>query len=215
VWPSRVDRPDRPTYVLFDLDPTGVPFAHVVDAALVLRDALSALRLESVVRTTGGEGLHVLEPIARRYSHEQARRFAGIVTAALVRTSQGLVTDERSRARRHGVYIDAKMNGHGQQIVSVYSVRPLPGAPVSTPLSWDEVTEDLDPQELTMAVVLERIERQGDLAEPLLHGKQRLHLPSSLSMRFAPRRRDRAPAGACARHPLRVGIAEKAGDFSV
>jgi bifunctional non-homologous end joining protein LigD len=80
------------------------------------------------------------------------------------------------RARRHGVYVDVKMNGHGQQIVSVYSVRPLPGAPVSTPLRWDELTEDLDPASLTMDVVLERIERYGDLAEPLLHGRQRLPL---------------------------------------
>jgi bifunctional non-homologous end joining protein LigD len=176
VWPSRVDLPDRPTYVLFDLDPTDVPFAHVVRAALRLRDALVALRLDSVAKTTGGNGLHVQVPIARRYSHEQARRFAGIVTAALVRVSDGLVTGERVRARRHGVYVDVKMNGHGQQIVSVYSVRPLPGAPVSTPLRWDELTEDLDPASLTMDVVLERIERYGDLAEPLLHGRQRLPL---------------------------------------
>jgi len=178
VWPSRVDRPDRPTYVLFDLDPAGVRFADVVDAALLLRDALSALQLESVVRTTGGEGLHVHVPIARRYSHEQARRFAGVVAAALVRASDGLVTDERVRARRHGVHIDVKMNGHGQQIVSVYSVRPLSGARVSTPLRWDELVGDLDPAAFTMEVVLERIERLGDLAEPLLRSTQRLRLPS-------------------------------------
>jgi bifunctional non-homologous end joining protein LigD len=177
VWPSRVDRPDRPTYVLFDLDPAGVRFADVVDAALLLRDALSALHLESVVRTTGGEGLHVHVPIARRYAHEQARRFAGVVAVALVRASDGLVTDERVRARRHGVHIDVKMNGHGQQVVSLYSVRPLPGAPVSTPLRWDELTDDLDPAAFTMEVVLERIERLGDLAEPLLRSTQRLRLP--------------------------------------
>ena len=174
VWPSRVDLPDRPTYVLFDLDPAGVPFAEVVQAALLLRNALAAVDLDSVVRTTGGGGLHVHVPIARRYSHEQARRFAGRVAAALVRASGGLVTDERVPARRHGVHVDAKMNGHGQQIVSVYSVRPLPGAPVSTPLRWEELTEDLDPAAFTIPVVLERVERHGDLAEPLLHGSQRL-----------------------------------------
>ena len=174
VWPSRVDRPDRPTYVLFDLDPAGVAFVEVVRAAQLLHDALAGLSLESVVRTTGGAGLHVHVPIERRYSHEDARRFAGVVAAALVRASDGLVTDERVPARRHGVHVDVKMNGHGQQIVSAYSVRPLPGAPVSTPLRWDELTEDVDPGQFTMPVVLERIERFGDLAGPLLHSSQRL-----------------------------------------
>jgi bifunctional non-homologous end joining protein LigD len=178
VWPSRVDLPDRPTYVLFDLDPAGVSFEEVVQASLLLRDALAGLGLDSVVRTTGGAGLHVHVPIARRYSHEQARRFAGVVAAALVRASGGLVTDERVPARRHGVHVDVKMNGHGQQIVSVYSVRPLPGAPVSAPVRWEELTEDLDPRELTMSVVLERIERDGDLAAPLLGSTQRLNFRS-------------------------------------
>lgn len=174
VWPSRVDLPDRPTYVLFDLDPAGVTFPEVVRAALLLRDALVGVGLDSVVRTTGGSGLHVQVPIARRYSHEQTRRFAGVVAAALVRASEGLVTDERVPERRHGVHIDVKMNGHGQQIGSAYSVRPLPGAPVSTPLRWEELTEDLNPAEFTMPVVLERIEQYGDLGEPLLRGSQRL-----------------------------------------
>ena len=174
VWPSRIDLPDRPTYVLFDLDPAGASFAEVVQAALLLRDALATLGLDSVVRTTGGSGLHVHVPITRRYSHEQARRFAGVVAAALVRTPGGLVTDERVPERRHGVHVDVKMNGHGQQIVSVYSVRPLPGAPVSTPLRWEELTEDLDPAAFTMPVVLERVERYGDLAAPLLRCRQRI-----------------------------------------
>ena len=175
VWPSRIDRPDRPTYVLFDLDPAGVPFTDVVRGALLLRDALGALRLDSVVRTTGGAGLHVHVPIARRYTHAETRRFAQMVAGVLVRASGGLVTGERVKAQRHGVYVDTKMNGRGQQIVSVYSVRPLAGAPVSTPLRWDEVTEDLDPRDFTMDVVLDRVERLGDLAATLLGSKQRLN----------------------------------------
>ncbi|TML72815.1 MAG: hypothetical protein E6G13_04705 [Actinobacteria bacterium] len=174
VWPSRADRADRPTYVLFDLDPSGVPFADVVRAALLLREALDAMRLRSVVRTTGGDGLHVHVPVERRYTHAETRRFAELVAGALVRASGGLVTGERTAAKRHGVYVDTKMNGHGQQIVSVYSVRPLPGAPVSAPLRWDELTPDLDPCAFTMTTVLERVERNGDLAEPLLHGGQRI-----------------------------------------
>lgn len=174
VWPSRADKPDRPTYVLFDLDPAGVGFADVVRAARLLREALGAMGLESVARTTGGDGLHVHVPIERRYTHAQTREFAGMVAGALVRASNGLVTGERTKSRRHGVYIDTKMNGHGQQIVSVYSVRPLPGAPVSTPLSWHELDEDLDPRDFTLSTVLDRVEKTGDLAAPLLHRGQRL-----------------------------------------
>jgi bifunctional non-homologous end joining protein LigD len=174
VWPSRIDRPDRPTYVLFDLDPADVPFSEVVRAALLLREALEAMHLTSIVRTTGGSGLHVHVPVQRRYSHAETREFADMVTAALVRASRGLITAERTKSRRRGVFIDTKMNGHGQQIVSVYSVRPLPGAPVSTPLAWDEVSEELEPREFTMTKVLDRVERQGDLAEPLLRTSQRL-----------------------------------------
>ena len=174
VWPSRSDKPDRPTYVLFDLDTADAPFGDVARAAQLLHEALDAMRLDSVPSTTGGAGLHIRVPVERRYTHAETREFAQMVAGALVRASPRLVTGERVRSRRRGVFVDTKMNGHGQQIVGVYSVRPLPGAPVAAPLRWDEVTEDLDPRELTMSGVLERAERHGDLAEPLLHGRQRL-----------------------------------------
>ncbi|MBD0348940.1 MAG: ATP-dependent DNA ligase, partial [Thermoleophilia bacterium] len=99
VWTSRIDRPERPDYVLFDLDPAGVGFGEVVQAALLLREALGALELESLVKTTGGDGLHVQVPVARRHSHADARRFAEVVAGALVRAGRGLVTTERSAAR--------------------------------------------------------------------------------------------------------------------
>jgi bifunctional non-homologous end joining protein LigD len=173
VWSSRVDRPDRPDYVLFDLDPADVPFAHVVRAALLLQEALEALGLESLLRTTGGAGLHVHVPIARRHTHAETREFAHLVAGALVRAS-GLVTGERRRDRRRGVFVDTKMNGHGQQVVAPYSVRPLTGAPVATPLEWHELNDDLDPRTFTMDVVRRRIDRKGDLAADLLGSRQRL-----------------------------------------
>jgi bifunctional non-homologous end joining protein LigD len=160
VWPSRCDRPDRPDYVLFDLDPAvGGDFGNVVAAACAVRAALETLELESYPRTTGGEGLHVLVPIARRHTHAEARRFATIVAGAL---------------RLEGAKIDTKMIGHGQQVVAAYSVRPLPNAPVATPLRWDEVTDALDPAAYTLATVPERVARLGDVHEPVLHGRQRL-----------------------------------------
>jgi bifunctional non-homologous end joining protein LigD len=159
VWPSRCDRPERPDFVLFDLDPTTGTFADVVDAALRVRDALQTMQLESLVRTSGADGLHVLVPIARRHTHEEARRFANVVAGAL---------------RLDKAKIDTKMIGHGQQVVAGYSVRPLPGAPVATPLRWDELTPGLDPRAHNLRTVPERIAALGDLHEPLLHGRQRL-----------------------------------------
>ena len=174
VWTSRADRPDRPDYVLFDLDPAGVPFSHVAEAALLLRRALEALGLESVAKTTGGAGLHVHVPIQRRHSHEDSREFARMVAAALVRSSGGLVTGERLPARRHGVFVDTKMNGHGQQVVSAYSLRPAPGAPVATPIRWEEIDGRLDPHAFTPDTALDRAGRLGDLFEPALAGRQTL-----------------------------------------
>jgi bifunctional non-homologous end joining protein LigD len=164
VWTSRVDRPDRPDVVLLDLDPTDDGFEAVVRAARTVREALDALEVEAVPMTTGGDGMHVRVPIRRQYSYEDARDFA--------RT----IGDTLSAVGVRGVKVDAKMNGHGQQIVAPYSIRPVPTAAVATPLVWDEVDERLDPNAFTPPVVRERVERHGDLAAPLLRLRQRLPL---------------------------------------
>jgi len=175
TWYSRVDKPDRPDWVLFDLDPSDdVGFKETIQVALLVKDTLEALGLESVVKTSGSDGIHVLVPIARRHTYEQTREFSEIVASALARTHRGLVTTEWTKRKRRGVLIDSNQNGEGKTIASVYSVRPREGAPVSTPLRWDEVTEKLDPKAFTMDVVRERVEKHGDLFEPVLHGTQSL-----------------------------------------
>jgi bifunctional non-homologous end joining protein LigD len=118
--------------------------------------------------------MHVLVPIERRYTYDDTREFAEIVARALARTHRGLVTTEWTKAKRRGVLIDSNQNGEGKTIASVYSVRPRAGAPVSTPLRWDEVGEKLNPAIFTMDVVRERIARHGDLYEGVLTTKQRL-----------------------------------------
>ncbi len=175
AWASRVDRPERPDWVMFDLDPSeGATFEDVVTVALLVRDALEVLGLGSVPKTSGSRGIHVLVPIARRHSFADVREFAGIVAGALARAHPGLVTTEWTKAKRQGVLVDANQNGPGKTTASVYSVRPRAGAPVSTPLRWEEVKPGLDAHGFTMEVVLERVARDGDLFAGVLEGGQSL-----------------------------------------
>jgi bifunctional non-homologous end joining protein LigD len=175
TWYSRVDKPDRPDFVLFDLDPSpDVGFKETVQVALIVKSALDALGLVSFAKTSSADGMHILVPVERRYTFDDTREFSEIVGGAVARTHRGLATTEWSKVRRKGVLIDSNQNGEGKTIASAYSVRPRPGAPVSTPLRWDEVNEDLDPSALTMDVVLDRVRRHGDLFEGVLKTRQRI-----------------------------------------
>ena len=175
TWYSRVDKPDRPDFVLFDLDPSpDVGFKETVQVALIVKQALDALGLV-VVREDVERGRHArARARERRYTFDDTREFSEIVAGAIARTHRGLATTEWTKSKRRGVLIDSNQNGEGKTIASVYSVRPRPGAPVSTPLRWDEVNEKLDPAAFTMDVVLERIRKHGDLFEGVLTTRQRL-----------------------------------------
>jgi bifunctional non-homologous end joining protein LigD len=175
AWYSRVDKPERPDFVLFDLDPTPeVPWTQTVEVALILKQLLDQLGLASFPKTSGGKGMHILVPIERRATYEDTRRFSELVAGAIARVHPKLATTEWSKARRRGVLIDANQNGEGKTIASVYSVRPKPNAPVSTPLRWDEVNEKLNPSIYTMDVVLERVREHGDLYAGVLTTRQSL-----------------------------------------
>ena len=175
AWYSRVDRPSRPDFVLFDLDPSpDVGFQETVDVALLVKEALDLLELESFVKTSGSRGIHVLVPIARRYGYGETRAFAEVIAGALARAHPGLVTTQWVKKKRRGVLVDANQNGAGKTIASVYSVRPRAGATVSTPLRWDEVRPGLDPLVFTMDAVLDRVARHGDLFAGALTAKQSL-----------------------------------------
>ena len=175
TWYSRVDKPDRPDWVLFDLDPSeDVGFPEVIRVALLIKDVLDALGLAGFPKTSGADGFHVLVPVERRQTYARTRELAEIVAGTLARLHPGLVTTEWAKAKRRGVLIDANQNGEGKTIASVYSVRPRAGAPVSTPLRWGEVTEDLDPAAFTMEAVLARVRRDGDLFAGVLTTRQSL-----------------------------------------
>jgi bifunctional non-homologous end joining protein LigD len=175
TWYSRVDKPDRPDWVLFDLDPSpDVGFKETVQVALLVKQALDAFELVGFPKTSSAEGMHILVPVERRYTYADTRQFAEIVAGAIARTNRGLATTEWTKSKRRGVLIDANQNGEGKTIASAYSVRPRPGAPVSTPLRWHEVNEKLDPLAFTMSAVLERLRKHGDLFEGVLKTRQRL-----------------------------------------
>jgi bifunctional non-homologous end joining protein LigD len=175
TWASRVDRPERPEWVMFDLDPSeGSGFEEVIEVAGLVKRTLDLLELESYPKTSGSRGIHILVPIARRHTFEEVRDFAAIVAGALARAHPGLVTTEWARKKRKGVLVDANQNRQGATNASVYSVRPRAGAPVSAPLRWEEVAPGLDPLAFTMDAVLDRVARDGDLYAPVLAGKQSL-----------------------------------------
>jgi bifunctional non-homologous end joining protein LigD len=145
-----------------------------VRVALLVKQALDALELVSFAKTSGSEGIHILVPVERRHTYADTREFSEIIASAIASTHPKLATTEWSKKKRRGVLIDSNQNGEGKTIASVYSVRPKPGAPVSTPLRWEEVNEDLDPFAFTMDAVLARVERHGDLFAGVLTTKQTL-----------------------------------------
>jgi bifunctional non-homologous end joining protein LigD len=174
AWYSRVDKPHRPDFVLFDIDPPEGLWPEAIEVAQLIRKRLDELGLESFVKTSGSTGIHVLVPIARRSTFDQTYEFAELVSRGLAEEHPGLITVEWLKKKREGVLVDHRQNGWGKTIASVYSVRPRPGAPVSTPLRWSELTAGLDFREFTMDVVLKRLQKHGDLFEPVLQGRQSL-----------------------------------------
>jgi bifunctional non-homologous end joining protein LigD len=179
AWYSRIDKPERPDYVVFDLDPPESPngFPQAIRVAHLVREALERLELRSYVKTSGADGIHVLVPITRRSSYPETYEFAERVSRGLESENVGLVTTEWLKKKRRGVLVDHRQNGHGKTIAAAYSVRPKPGAPVSTPLRWEELGEDVRPRDFGMREALERVERHGDLFEPVLQGGQALGPP--------------------------------------
>ena len=146
AWYSRVDRPDRPDFVLFDLDPSpDVGFRETVQVALLVKEALDALGLVGFAKTSGADGIHVLVPVERRYTYDETREFAEIVAGALARTHRGLVDDRvvEGEAARRPDRREPERRGQDDRVGLLGAAEA--GRPVSTPLRWEEVDESLDP----------------------------------------------------------------------
>jgi len=169
AWTSRADRPDRPDRLVFDLDPPdadsgGGHFAAIRAGALELRSLLDELGLVGFAMTSGSRGLHVVAPLRRRAGADEARAVAGSIAERLAARRPGELTTAWRKEKRGGrVLVDVARNTYAQTTVAPYAVRALPGAPVATPLAWDELADDdLHPRSWTLATVPGRVAERGD-----------------------------------------------------
>jgi bifunctional non-homologous end joining protein LigD len=168
-WLSRMESLDNPDFLVIDLDPEGISFDEVVRAALVVKEILDAAGATSVVKTSGASGMHIYVPLGAAYNYDQARMFAEVVAQIGNQRLPETTSVARMPAKRPDrVYLDYLQNRRGQTLAAPYSVRPRPGATVSTPLSWDEVKPGLDPTKFTIRNTMKRLERLGDIFIPAL-----------------------------------------------
>jgi bifunctional non-homologous end joining protein LigD len=169
-WLSRVSDPDRPDFVLFDLDPGPATFGDAVAVAKELHHMLDAQGVTSVPKTSGKTGVHVLVAWTRKGRFDQAREWARSLAKRVAEALPDLATTEIRKAKRGSrVYVDTMQNAKGHHAVPPYVVRPVAGAPVSMPLAWDELTARLRPGQFTLRTALRRLSRQkADPMAPLL-----------------------------------------------
>lgn len=167
VWSSRVSSLERPDWCILDLDPKTAPFKDVVTIALAIRELCKEIEMPCFIKTSGGSGLHVLLPVGGRLPHDPVRQLAELLAQVIVARLPAIATTQRSIPKRRGkVYVDALQNGRGKLLAAPYTVRPRPGAPVSTPLSWSEVGPRLDVRKLDLKTVPKRLRKMGE--DPLL-----------------------------------------------
>jgi bifunctional non-homologous end joining protein LigD len=168
-WSSRVASLDKPDYAVIDLDPENIGFDRVVEVALVVRDVLERLGVPSYPKTSGATGIHVYIPLEAHYPYEQVREFTETVAKKVHIMLPEITSLERHPSKRQGkVYLDYLQNGLGQTTASPYSVRPRPGATVSAPLKWEEVTPKLSPHKFTIKSLSKRLDKVGDIWKPVL-----------------------------------------------
>ncbi len=175
MWSSHAPKLQQPDWVVFDLDPGKGTWADLIRVATALRKELERLELESVPKTSGKRGLHVVVPLGPGHTHEQAAAFAREVAGRVAAKLEDIATTERAISKRRGrLYIDAGQNGRGKTVVAPYSLRAVEGASFSAPLKWSEVTRRLDPSRFNLGTLRKRLGKVGDLFAPVLKARQKL-----------------------------------------
>lgn len=164
-WNSTMKKPGHPTWMVIDIDPADKnTFTEVVDTALAVKMVLDRAGIKSYCKTSGASGLHVYVPLKNQYDYITVKDFAHIIASLVQEQLPEITTLERSLNKRgQRIYIDYLQNRTGQTLASVYSLRPVPGASVSTPLEWKEVNHKLSPSQFTIDNIFERIKKKGDL----------------------------------------------------
>lgn len=170
-WNSRINSPNKPDYLVIDLDPEEISFEAVIEAAQVTNEFLQELGVQSFVKTSGATGIHIFLPMGAKYAYEQVKDFAHILVLEVNRRLPETTSLERMPAKRKGkVYLDFLQNNLGQTMATAFSVRPKPGATVSMPLFWDEVKSGLSPNDFTILNAKKRAVKIGDPFAGVLKG---------------------------------------------
>jgi bifunctional non-homologous end joining protein LigD len=163
-WNSRLQSLENPDYVIIDLDPGENTFEEVIETAQVVKAILDKGKIEAYCKTSGATGMHIFIPMGAKYDYDQAKEFAHIIALMANEQLPKLTSLERSpKNRREQIYLDYLQNRKGQTLACTYSVRPKPGATVSTPLKWEEVKPGLHPSQFTIKNIYDRVEKEGDL----------------------------------------------------
>ena len=172
IWSSRVDALETPDWCILDLDPKEAPFTDVVKVAKTTKALCDEIELPTFIKTSGSTGLHVLIPLGRQCTYEQSRTLGGLLARVVAAELPEIATVTRQVQKRGGkVYLDYVQNGHGRLLVAPYCVRPLPGAPVSMPIEWREVTPKLDIRKFTIKNAVARMKKMGDPLLPVMTEK--------------------------------------------
>lgn len=168
IWQSRIGSLELPDWCVIDLDPKEAPFRDVLAVARTLHRICEELSLPNYVKSTGKTGLHILIPLGRQCTYEQCRTLGELLSRLVIAEHRGIATITRSITKRGDkVYLDYLQNRHGQLIVAPFSVRPLPGATVSMPLLWDEVTDELEQRRFTFTIKTAVARMEGLGADPV------------------------------------------------
>jgi bifunctional non-homologous end joining protein LigD len=168
-WNSRISKPDNPDWIVIDLDPEDIPFSEVIRTANMVRKVFEELEIESYPKTSGSRGIHIYIPLGAKYEYDIARTFAQLIAQRVHERIPDITSIVRSPSKRQKkVYLDYLQNSKGQTLAAPYSVRPKPGAKVSTPLDWSEVNAKLDPANYTIKTIFKRLDKKGDLWKPVL-----------------------------------------------
>jgi bifunctional non-homologous end joining protein LigD len=168
-WNSTIKHIQNPDWLVIDLDPSGNDFSPVIATALIVKEVLDELETECLCKTSGASGLHIYIPLGAQYDYDSIKILGELIAQEVHSRIPDITSMERSiKKRKNKLYIDFLQNRRGQTLAAPYSVRPKPGATVSTPLEWSEVNEKLHPSHFTIQNVLNRFEKKGDLWKPVL-----------------------------------------------